>query len=192
MNIKEIIKNRKKSILIVALVVLAFCAIVFAEDGTEDETTDLSENTTNVTSTKEAKVSDEPKATSKPQETEKPKEKSTDKDSLAKYDITFAGDVRNDKTGKWKLSRTATSEEVTKYAAEYYNTYFESNDEIHAIVNFTTKTTNKISLISDDTLDVCIFEYVDGEEHDASKLFGGMLLGEYHITISNGNVDKIQ
>lgn len=108
------------------------------------------------------------------------------------YDIIFSGSVRNDKTGKWKLSRTSTSKDVTEYAVYYYNTYFKSNDEIHAIVNFATNTTNKISLLSDDVLDVCIYEYVDGEEHDASELFGGTLLNEYHITISDGSIEEIE
>ena len=32
-----------------------------------------------------------------------------------------------------------------------------------------------------DMLDVTVYEYVDGEEHDADKLFSGMLLKQYFV-----------
>ena len=43
-----------------------------------------------------------------------------------------------------------------------------------------------------DTLDVSIHEYTKGEEHDANKALGGMLLNEYHVNIKTGKITKIQ
>lgn len=41
-------------------------------------------------------------------------------------------------------------------------------------------------------LDVTIYEYVDKEEHDAKKLFSGMLLTEYFVYIDNGDIEEVQ
>ena len=71
---------------------------------------------------------------------------------------------------------------IEKYALSYYLNYFKADDEIHVIVNFTRMTTTKISDMGD-TLDVSIHEYTKGEEHDANKALGGMLLNEYHVNI---------
>lgn len=63
-------------------------------------------------------------------------------------EISFsASDVRNDVTGNWRISTIADNIDMVDYAIEYYNKYFESDDEIHAIVNFNYNTTTKISVI---------------------------------------------
>ncbi len=104
----------------------------------------------------------------------------------------FSDSVINDITGKWKLSSIASSIDITEYAIDYYNTLFSSDDEIHAIVNFSLNTTTSLSVLSDGILDVAIHEYIDGEEHDAKILFGGMLLAEYEININTGDIKEIQ
>ena len=86
----------------------------------------------------------------------------------------------------------ASSKDITEYATDYYNTLFSSDDEIHAIVNFSLNTTTSISVLPDGTLDVSIHEYIDGEEHDAKALFGGMLLKEYFINPQTGEFEEIQ
>ena len=63
---------------------------------------------------------------------------------------------------------------------------------MHAIVNFSLNTTTSISVLPDGTLDVSIHEYIDGEEHDAKALFGGMLLKEYFINPQTGEFEEIQ
>ncbi len=113
------------------------------------------------------------------------------------YDITgetfqFSDSIINDITGKWRLSLIASSKDTTEYAIDYYNTLFNSNDEIHAIVNFSKNTTTKISVLFDEMLDVTVYEYVDKEEHDANLLFSGMLLKEYWINIESGEIEIIQ
>lgn len=106
--------------------------------------------------------------------------------------FNFEDSVRNDSTGKWKISKIAESADPTDYALDYYKTLFSSDDEIHAIINFSKNTTSKISVLSPELLDVTIQEYVDGEEHDANLLFSGNLLKEYHINTSTGEVEEIQ
>lgn len=106
-------------------------------------------------------------------------------------DISFQNSIRNDVTNKWRLARVATSKDIVEYAKEYHDTYFLSDDEIHAVINFTLNTTNKLSMLSPDIMDIQIMEYVDNEELDANILFSGMLLGEYHLTLSTGEVEEI-
>ena len=89
--------------------------------------------------------------------------------------------VRNDTTGNWKLSKIATTDDILEYAKSYYDNNFTSDDEIHAIVNFTLNTTTCVSTLFDNIISVTIHEYVDKEEHDANKLFSGMVLGDYWI-----------
>ncbi len=109
-----------------------------------------------------------------------------------KNEIEFVvSDVHNDVTGKWRIASIAENIEMQDYALDYYKKYFESDDEIHAIVNFNYKTTTKISVMGN-LLDVSVYEYVDKEEHDAKLLFSGMLLKEYHVNIDNGEIEEIQ
>ena len=107
-------------------------------------------------------------------------------------DINFViSKVRNDSTGNWKVSTIAESIDIQDYALDYYKKYFESDKEIHAIVNFNYNTTTKIS-VAGNLLDVTIHEYVDKEEHDAKLLFSGMVLKEYHVNMETGAVEEIQ
>lgn len=99
--------------------------------------------------------------------------------------------VRNDVTGNWRIATIAESIETQNYALDYYNKYFEGDEEIHAIVNFTYNTTSKISVMGN-LLDVTIYEYVDKEEHDAKLLFSGMVLDEYFIDIDSGKILNAQ
>lgn len=99
--------------------------------------------------------------------------------------------VRNDVTNNWRLSSIATHEDILEYALSYYKYNVKSEDEIHAIVNFTLNTTTKISYLYGNAISVRIQEYVDKEEHDAKKLFSGMLLGEYIIYMDNEDIEKV-
>lgn len=82
--------------------------------------------------------------------------------------------------------------DATEYALDYYNTLFSSDDEIHAVVNFTLNPTTKISVLYDGTLDIMVLECVDGEEHDANLLFSGNPLQEYWINTETGEAEKVQ
>lgn len=106
-------------------------------------------------------------------------------------DIHFMGNVAEDTTGNWRLSTTTDTKAVEDYALDYYKTYFKSDSEIHAIVNFSLNTTTCISNLGG-LLDVTVHEYVDGEEHSAKELFGGAVLAEYMINTDDGSVEKIQ
>lgn len=102
-------------------------------------------------------------------------------------DFSFTDHVRNDTTGNWKISLIADSKaDAFQYCTDYYKEMFSSDDEVHAIVNFSLNTTSKISVLSDGVLDVCVYDYVKGEEHYAEKLFGGDLLKEDFISVETG------
>lgn len=101
-------------------------------------------------------------------------------------------EVLNDKTGKWKLSRISSTENILEYAKSYYKSNFNNDKEIHSIVNFTLNKTVKISKLFDNVISVTIHEYIDKEELDANKLFSGNVLGEYWIYLDNGDIEEIK
>ena len=100
-------------------------------------------------------------------------------------------DVRNDKTGNWRISLIAENIEMQNCALDYYKHYFKDDKEIHAIVNFNCNTTTKISVVGN-KLDVSVFEYVKKEEHDANLLFSGQLLKEYLEDKETGAVEEVK
>lgn len=112
-------------------------------------------------------------------------------DSIGNIDVHYSDSVRNDSTGKWRISLVATSEEIQNFALDYYKSFFKSDEEIHAVVNFTPNTTSNITVIGN-LLDVTVHEYVDGEEHDANELFSGAIISEYQINIETGEIEQIQ
>ncbi len=98
--------------------------------------------------------------------------------------------VRNDTTGRWRIATIAENIDMKDYALDYYNKYFMSDKEIHAIVNFNYMTTTKISVMGN-LLDVTVYEYVSKEEHDAKLLFSGRRLKEYFVNMNNGEIEEI-
>lgn len=115
-------------------------------------------------------------------------------DSLAiDFDITLEPtDFPKDTTGKWRKTMFAESGiEFQNYALNYYKKYFKSDDEVHVIYNFSTKTVTCITCMGT-LLSVRILDYVDKEEHDASVACSGTLLAEYHVDIETGAIEKVQ
>lgn len=164
------------------------------------ETTTQSEKNTVVTTTETVTTTVTVSATEEP--TESPTEPIEHRDGMNGISnkilsddnirIDFENSVRNDKTGNWKLVRTSDIFNIEEYALDYYKTYFKDNNEVHAIVNFTTETTSCVTCLSDYYIDVTIHEYVDKEEHDANVLFSGDVINEYFIYIDNGDIEKVR
>lgn len=111
--------------------------------------------------------------------------------NISDISIYFWGDVRNDSTGNWRYSTTADDIDIESYALSYYEEYFESDDEIHCIVNFTRKTTSRLNIFGD-MIFLSLYDYVDGEEHDANLMFSGTPLIDYIIYTDNGDIEKIE
>lgn len=115
----------------------------------------------------------------------------SDKD-VHDIDGTFIrNDVRNDVTGKWRISTIAADVQMEDYALSYYKWYFHNDDEIHAIVNFNYNTTTCIKYLSGQIY-VTVHDYVKGEEHDADTLFTGTVLAEYIVYPDNGDIEQIK
>lgn len=106
-------------------------------------------------------------------------------------DISFIKSVRNDKTNNWRLAKFSKSEDFIYYAKSYANKFFKNDKEIHAVINFSYKTTTAIRKYGNE-LDITVHEYMDKEEHDASKLFGGMVLQHYSVYLDNGDIEEIK
>lgn len=101
--------------------------------------------------------------------------------------IVFSKSVRNDTTRKWREAVCSTSEPINNYAYDYYKCYFSSDDEIHFIINFGLKTTNRL-VVSGGSLQVTVFEYVEDEEHDAKQLPSGIQLDEFAFDLATGEL----
>lgn len=119
-----------------------------------------------------------------------------DKEELQKKikddeNLVFMGNVRNDVTGNWRLSEYASSDQLQNFALDYYKAFFEDDKEVHAVINMSTKVTASISKIGD-TLYISLYEYVDGEEHDAKELFTGMFYKEYWVNTITGEIEEIR
>lgn len=105
--------------------------------------------------------------------------------------VTFEKDVRNDATGRWRLLKYASNENIVDHAKEYYDAFFESDDEIHFVINFTLGTTTVINSSDGESLTLTVHEYYDGEEHDAKVLPGGETLKEYIYYFDNGELKEL-
>lgn len=115
----------------------------------------------------------------------------SDKDIYDTESYFRRDDVRNDVTGNWRISVIAESIQMEEYALSYYEEFFRDKDEVHFIVNFNYNTTTCIQYMSG-CIFVTVHEYVDGEEHDAKLLGGGMVLAQYIVYPDNGDIEQVQ
>ncbi len=120
----------------------------------------------------------------------------SDKDALRKevkekYNLIYMGNARDDVTGNWRVSLYSGEDQFQDFALEYYNAFFESDKEIHAVVNFAVKVTYKITYTLGE-LYVTAYDYVDGEEHSAKKLFSGTPLQQFVINPKTGEVQTLE
>lgn len=111
---------------------------------------------------------------------------------LASYGVIFKGDVRNDVTGNWRYAKYSSKESQETIAVDYCKEYFESEDELHALINEKNNTVACIQHFSPDILDVTIHEYTYGEESNAKILFCGDVIAEYFVTISTGEIEELK
>lgn len=99
----------------------------------------------------------------------------------------FVSSVPNDVTGKWRLAAVSTTYPISSYALNYYKKYFKSNDEIHGIINKDLGQTYSLSIVGGQ-LYVATHQYIDGEENDASLLFGGDVISQIYIDLNTGTI----
>ena len=109
---------------------------------------------------------------------------------IAAYFVSFNRYVNNDKTGNWRVAQFAEAIDFTEYALSYYQEFFESDSEVHFVINRTYGTTTRLNAASG-FLFVSTYENVDGEEHDANKLPSGMLLGQWTIDTATGEIEEV-
>lgn len=105
--------------------------------------------------------------------------------------VSGPDNVYQDVTGKWRITLIYSDRDFIPYAADYYHGFFESDDEIHAVINLYLKTTTKIT-VSGVNLQAVVYEYVDGEEHDAKTLFSGMPYCGYIINKVTGEYERYE
>ena len=158
----------------------------------ESKTTEQDKNVAEI-----SKSSEESKADTKDTKEQLTEEQSTTTNNTIKdgsYDlgdinVFFSDSVRDDVTKNWRLSKVSTEKDIAEYALNYYNTFFSSDNEIHAIVNFSNKTTNRITKILSNKIQVTTFQYIKNEEHSAKELFGGKILIDRIINTETGEIE---
>jgi len=106
-------------------------------------------------------------------------------------DVIFSDNVKNDATGNARLAKVTGEKSVEEYVLDYYKMYFKSDQEVHAIVNYTLNTTACVTSAGD-KINVRIYEHIDGEEQDAKKLFTGEKYAEYNVDKETGAIDKVE
>lgn len=106
-------------------------------------------------------------------------------------DPVFYKSVINDATGNWRYATIADDIDIEYYIMSYYKNYFSADNEVHAIINFTRNTTTRLNY-SGGVITVTIMDYVDGEEHDAKKLFSGQVLATYYVYADNGDIEELK
>lgn len=100
------------------------------------------------------------------------------------YNLSDPMPINDDKTGKWKLNRMTGATNPIDFAFDYYKNFMEP-DEIHYIINFSTKTTTIIQNMSG-MLYVRVLEHVDKEEVTAKTIGSGTLLQEKYFNAETG------
>ena len=85
------------------------------------------------------------------------------------------------------MSKTNIDSDPLEYILDYYKNYFKSDNEVHAIINYTTDTTIRVNAALN-MLDVTVLQHITGEENDAKKLFTGDVISEYLINIETGEL----
>jgi hypothetical protein len=182
-------------ILVILLVIIAACiyGIVSPSDSEKDTGNETEPVSTEVENSKdETETTQENTTAAEPQETtgedKTVKEGSYDIDGM---DIIFSDSVRNDVTGNWRMAKVTGNKSTEEYALDYYKELFSDDSEVHAVVNFTLNTTSCITCVGG-KINVRIYEYVDGEEHDAKALFGGTKYAEYNIDIETGKIETAE
>lgn len=190
-------KNKILSLLLLSSLLFTGCGATNSTSASVQDTAIKSEATevkpTEISSETEVQYSEEsaPSTETEAVQSEIPTAIKSGDYEIDGIDFLFSDSVRNDVTGNWRISLISDSATPETYALDYYNTLFSSDDEIHAIVNFSLNTTTKISVLYAGVLDVTVLEYVDGEEHDAKKLFGGSLLKEYWVHTDTGEIEEL-
>ncbi len=180
-------EKKRKSIGIVLIAIIAICIIgIIASPKKDDNETEQAGASASTPETTEQASETDPENTADQSEAETQEESTLDEMS-----VIFSDSVRNDATGNWRMAKVTGNKSAEEYAADYYKEYFKAENEVHAVVNFTLNTTACITYVGGN-INVRIYEYVDGEEHDAKELFGGEKLAEYNVNPDTGEVEKIE
>lgn len=174
-------KRKKVGIVLIAIIVLCIIGIIASpSDDKKDDSNPKQTERQNTEVTEQASETTEPKT----EEKDEPAE-------IDGVDIIFSDTVRNDKTGNWRLAKVTGDKSAEEYAADYYKQYFEADNEVHAVVNFTLNTTACITCVGD-TLNVRIYEHIKDEEQYAENLFTGTKYAEYNVDKNTGDVEKVE
>ena len=148
---------------IVVIILLGVVGSVFGNRNSNTETT-VSETTTNAVDKKE--------------------------EMKKEYNLSDPMPINNDTTDKWRLNRMTGATNPIDFAFDYYKNFMQP-DEIHYIINFSTKTTTIIQNMAG-MLYVRVLEHVDKEEVTAKSIGSGTVLQEKYFNIETGEPYEVE
>ena len=148
---------------IVVIILLGIVGSVFGNRNSNTETT-ASETTTNAVDKKE--------------------------EMKKEYNLSGPMPINNDTTGKWRLNRMTGATNPIDFAFDYYKNFMQP-DEIHYIINFSTKTTTIIQNMAG-MLYVRVLEHVDKEEVTAKTIGSGTVLQEKYFNMETGEPYEVE
>ena len=102
----------------------------------------------------------------------------------------YTDDVHGDKTGNWHCFTYHSASEPVDIASAYASAYGVQPGEVHALVNLGTKVSANLTT-DGSVLYVDEYEYVQGEENDAEKMFTGQALSKYIVHLDSGEIEKL-
>nr|DAR80483.1 MAG TPA: outer membrane protein assembly factor [Caudoviricetes sp.] len=106
------------------------------------------------------------------------------------YNLSDPMSINDDTTGKWRLNRMTGTTNPIDFAFDYYKNFMQP-DEIHYIINFSTKTTTIIQNMAG-MLYVRVLEHVDKEEVTAKTIGSGTVLQEKYFNIETGEPYEVE
>lgn len=109
-----------------------------------------------------------------------------------KYGFGDIETIDDDVTGNWRLIRYSSSAPVDEFVFDYYKNFFESDDEIHILINDQLNTTTTLRCTLDNyLLTYEVHEHVEGEEKSAKSLGDGPILGSYMAYVGTGEIEEL-
>ena len=104
---------------------------------------------------------------------------------------SYLGSYANDSTGNWRRYSYESEEDLTAFAADYYEAYFGGNDEIHVLVNAQQETTAIVAYMYG-SLDVRVYQMDSRDIDDAKVAPGGAKLREFWLALSTGEITEVE
>lgn len=99
--------------------------------------------------------------------------------------------VKGDYSGRWRIIKIKTKEDILDYCFDYYMNNFEDDTQIHCIINTQNNTITTIEKLAyTKYLTITVREYSKKEEKKCNTLNTGNILQTYWINLDNKIIEE--